>query len=82
MLPIITITPCQDRHAIVNISAVKYHLNTSPDVRVGRNLVRAVLDYYQFLGLIPHELPDALPLHDLPRRRPDPPCPESQVTTH
>ncbi|XP_066958146.1 cytosolic carboxypeptidase-like protein 5 isoform X1 [Macrobrachium rosenbergii] len=43
-------------------------------IRTGKNIVMAVLDYYQFLGLIPHSIPTALPLHDLPRRRgPSPP---------
>ncbi|XP_042229939.1 uncharacterized protein LOC121871568 [Homarus americanus] len=36
-------------------------------LRTGSNIVRAVLDYYQFLGLIPYTSPSAQPLHDLPR---------------
>ncbi|XP_069170025.1 serine/arginine repetitive matrix protein 1-like [Procambarus clarkii] len=36
-------------------------------LRTGRNIVMAVLDYYQFLGLIPYTQPSAQPLHDLPR---------------
>ncbi|KAK4295246.1 hypothetical protein Pmani_032174 [Petrolisthes manimaculis] len=39
------------------------------DLRTGRNLVRAVLDYYQFLGQVPYSVPSAQPLHDLPRGR-------------
>ncbi|KAK8379795.1 hypothetical protein O3P69_019647 [Scylla paramamosain] len=35
-------------------------------LRTGRRVVRGVLEYYQFLGLVPHALPRALPLHDLP----------------
>ncbi|XP_068244978.1 cytosolic carboxypeptidase-like protein 5 [Palaemon carinicauda] len=48
--------------------------NEESYIRTGNNIVMAVLDYYQFLGLIPHSIPTALPLHDLPRRRgPSPP---------
>ncbi|XP_053650195.2 cytosolic carboxypeptidase-like protein 5 [Cherax quadricarinatus] len=36
-------------------------------LRTGRSIVKAVLDYYQFLGLIPYTFPSAQPLHDLPR---------------
>ncbi|XP_045119371.1 cytosolic carboxypeptidase 6-like [Portunus trituberculatus] len=35
-------------------------------LRTGRRVVRGVLEYYQFLGLVPHAFPRALPLHDLP----------------
>ncbi|KAF2361752.1 hypothetical protein FHG87_007489 [Trinorchestia longiramus] len=51
------------------------------DIRVGRNLVRAILDYYQFLGIIPHDLPDALPLHDLPKHKPDAPVRRKKKST-
>ncbi|XP_071522054.1 LOW QUALITY PROTEIN: uncharacterized protein [Panulirus ornatus] len=36
-------------------------------LRTGRSIVKAVLDYYQFLGLVPYPHPSAQPLHDLPR---------------
>ena len=55
-------------------------LSFASDFRVGRNLARAILDYYQFMGIIPHEIPNALPLHDLPKRYPSNPSYDTKTS--
>lgn len=63
---------------------VPLFLNVASDVRTGRSIVKAVLDYYQFLGLVPYQHSSALPLHDLPRGRGpgSPPLHARQSRTH